>query len=218
MGELKRIQLMHLCSTVFPAGIFSHSFGYERMLEDGFADTLEGFAEYLDGMLHMGLGKTETALVRFSYEEPDRWKEWDELCTALKPAAELRLASSKTGKAFLKVFHKMYPGNALEGKDFVNSNYAVIFGLACRYLEIPLEETLEAYLTSTLLSYIQVGIKLIPLSQIEGQVLMRDFYPKIRTCVKTAQDAKEEDIFSFTPMVDIASMKHETQYSRMYMS
>lgn len=218
MGETGRIQLMHLCSTVFPTGMFSHSFGYERMLEDGFADTLEGFEEYLDGMLYMGLGKTDAALVRFSYEEPERWQEWDELCTALKPAVELRLASSKTGRAFLKVFHKMYPGNPLEEDDFPNSNYAVIFGLACRYLEIPLEETLEAYLTSTLLSYIQVGIKLIPLSQIEGQVLMRDFYPRIKDCVKNAQKAKEEDIFSFTPMVDIASMEHETQYSRMYMS
>ncbi len=217
MNSRKRIQLLHLCSNVFPTGIFSHSFGYEMMLEDGRATDMETYEQYLTGILQMGGARAETAVVRFVYEQPERIQEWDELCTALKAAKELRMASSKTGKAFLRTFHKMYPDNPLKNVTLVHTNYCVVFGSVCRFLEIPVEEMLEAYLTSSLLSYIQVGIKLIPLSQMDGQLLMYRCYPQIEKCVEEAMKAKE-DICSFNPVVDIASMRHEIQFSRMYMS
>lgn len=218
MNDKKRIQLMHLCSNVFPTGIFSHSFGYEMMLEQGIADDLQGYREYLFGMLRMGVGRTDTAVLRMAYEEPKKSLHWDELCSALKPTVELRKASSKTGNAFFKTFQKMYPENDLTETELCDMNYAVVFGLACRSLEIPLRDVLEGYLTSTVLSYIQVGIKLIPLSQVDGQILMKECYEEIEQCVEEVMEMKEEDIFSFTPMLDIASMRHETQFSRMYMS
>lgn len=218
MGELERLQLMHLCSNVFPTGIFTHSFGYEGMLEAGLAKDLSSYQNYLSAVLKTGSGKADTALVRFAYEQPKRLAEWDELCTALKPSRELRMASSRTGKAFVKAFIKMYPGTLLDQEELENSNYAVVFGYACRYLEISLPAALEAYLTGTLLSYVQVAIKLIPLSQIDGQVVMKNLYPEILQCIKEVMEMEEEDIFSFTPMLDIASMNHEMQESRMYMS
>lgn len=218
MEELSPIQLMHLCSNVFPTGVFTHSFGYEGMLEAGLADNLPSYENYLSAVLKMGMGKTDTAIVKFAYEQPERLKEWDELCSALKPSKELRMASVRTGKAFLKAFLKMYPQVPLRDRTLENANYPVVFGYACRYLKIPLEQALEGYVTSTILSYVQVAIKLIPLSQVDGQVVMKNKYKEIQQCVKEALDMKEEDIVSFTPMLDIASMKHETQESRMYMS
>lgn len=128
------------------------------------------------------------------------------------------MASSRTGKAFVKAFTKMYPGTLLEQAELENFNYPVVFGYACKYLGISLSAALEAYLTGTLLAYVQVAIKLIPLSQIDGQVVMKNVYPEVLQCVKQAMEMEEEDMFSFTPMLDIASMNHETQESRMYMS
>lgn len=218
MGELERIQLMHLCSNVFPTGIFTHSFGYEGMLEAGMAKDISSYENYLSGVLKMGFGKADTGLVRFAYEQPERLKEWDGLCTALKPSKELRMASSRTGKAFVKAFTKMYPGTLLEQAELENFNYSVVFGYACKYLGISLSAALEAYLTGTLLAYVQVAIKLIPLSQIDGQVVMKNVYSEVLQCVKQAMEMEEEDMFSFTPMLDIASMNHEIQESRMYMS
>lgn len=218
MGELEKIQLMHLCSQVFPTGIFSHSFGYEMMLEDGFAIDAKGYRDYLEGTLQMGNVAVEAAIIKFTYCYPEKIDEWDTLCSAIKPTKELRSASIRTGRAFLKVFQQMYPENPLVKNNLKKGNYAVAFGIASRYLHIPLEDALSGYITSTLLSGIQVGIKLIPLGQTEGQLIMKDSYQAILECIEQAKKMKEDDIFAFTPIIDIASMRHEEQFSRMYMS
>lgn len=210
------IQLIHLCSGTFPIGTFSHSYGFEYMVKEGNIKGSEDFEQYLKGLLSNGFGKTDLPVIKLAYESPERFEELDTLCTALKPTKEIRSASLKTGRAFIRVFGSMYPGSLPETKSGLN--YATAFGIACRHLEIPLSDALECYTAGTLISYIQAGIKLIPLSQTDGQIIMKNCYGEIEKCAKSAAKMNEEDMFSFTPFTDISSMLHERQYSRMYMS
>lgn len=212
------IQLLHLCSTVFPTGVFSHSYGYETLLEDGYADSAEGFESYITAVLKSGSAKAEAIIVKYCAEEPQRLRYWDELCTAIKPTRELRTASTKTGRAFLRAFRKMYPESCDIAETLPNKNYAAVFGCACGSLGIPPKSAVEAFLTSAMLSSVSAAIKLIPLSQLDGQVLVQHCYETIAECAASALSDGEEDIFSFSPMADISSMRHEEQYSRMYMS
>lgn len=216
--NLSLIQLLHLCSSLFPAGVFSHSYGYETLLEDGFANSSESFTEYLNAMLKSGSARSESAIVRFCYEEPERSRYWDELCTALKPAKELRNASSRTGKAFFRAFQSMYPENNMFFEKLSDFNYASVFSCACKSLDISLQSAIEAFLLSTVISSTSVAVKAIPLGQLEGQIIIKNCYENIITCARKTLEIQEEDIFSFSPMVDISSMRHEEQYSRMYMS
>lgn len=218
MNGLSHIQLMHLCSNVFPTGMFTHSFGLEGILAMGKAGDKEKFQEYLRGILASGAMRTDTAMVRFTYEQPERLVWWDSLCTGLKPARELRMASEKTGKAFLKAVGAMYPQVKEKCEELNTGNYAPVFALTCKELKIPLQEALEAYLTGTMLSIVQVAIKLIPLSQVEGQIVMKDLYDAMEKCIQEVLEMEEEDMVSFTPMADIASMYHESLEARMYMS
>lgn len=218
MDGLSHIQLMHLCSNVFPAGMFTHSFGLEGMLAMGKAGDKDKFQEYLGGMIDSGAIRTDTALVRFVYEQPQKLLWWDQLCTALKPAKELRMASEKTGKAFLKAVGKMYPQVNERCERLKQCNYAPVFAITCRELNISIEEALEAYITGNVLSMIQVAIKLIPLSQVDGQIVMKNVYGNMLKCIEKVFQMEEEDVVSFTPMADIAAMYHETLEARMYMS
>lgn len=216
--NLSLIQLLHLCSFVFPTGVFSHSYGYETLLEDGFADSSESFMEYLIAVLKSGSAKAESAIVRFCYEQPERNRYWDELCTALKPAKELRNASVRTGKAFFRAFQSMYPENNIFFERLSDFNYAPVFSCACKSLDISLQSAIEAFLLSTVISSTSVAVRIIPLGQLDGQKIIRDCYESIVTCARKILEVQEEDVFSFSPMVDISSMRHEEQYSRMYMS
>ncbi|MGN0650427.1 MAG: urease accessory protein UreF [Oscillospiraceae bacterium] len=212
------IRLLHLCSTVFPTGVFSHSYGYETLLEDGYANTAEDFDRYISAVLKSGSAKAEAIIIKFCLEASERLRYWDELCTAVKPTKELRAASSKTGRAFLRAFEKMYPEKSDFCKELPYKNYAVVFGAACGCLGIPTKDAVEAFLTSTVLSNTSAAIKLIPLSQLDGQLLVERCYATIAECANAALSAGEDEIFSFSPMADISSMRHEEQYSRMYMS
>lgn len=218
MQTLEQIQIMHLCSAVFPTGAFSHSYGFETLFEEDKICNIEEYRAYLQAVLLSGNAKTDAGIIRFAYEHPEKAAKWDGLCTALKPTAELRKASQKTGNSFYKMFTAMYPETELLQMDFSNRNYAVVFAMAVKSLNLPLMEAMEGYLCGMVLSAIQVGIKLIPLSQADGQILMKECYETIRQVSQKAMQGKEEDLFAFAPMVDIASAHHEYQYSRMYMS
>lgn len=218
MSSSSLISLLHICSPVFPTGVFSHSYGCETLLEDGYADTPEGFTEYLRGVLLSGSGRTDAALLALAYSHPEMAAYYDRLATAMKPTSELRSASRRTGRAFLKAYLKMYPEHSPEFAELTESNYSVMFAAASRLLEIPLRDALEGFLTSTLLSAVSCGIKLIPLSQLTGQQIVRDCSGAVEECTEYALNADESSVTGFSPMSDISSMRHEGQYSRMYIS
>ena len=45
MENIHLLQLMHLSSSTFPTGIFSHSFGFENLYEERFVESREGFEQ-----------------------------------------------------------------------------------------------------------------------------------------------------------------------------
>ncbi len=218
MENIHLLQLMHLSSSTFPTGIFSHSFGFENLYEERFVESREGFEQFLSGILESGSLVSDAAIVRFSYENPDNSEYYDEVATALKHTRELRNASQLTGKALKKTIVSMYPhmGGLFKGLPY--NNYPVIYGAVCRELGIDLFQSISGYVFGTIQAYVQVGIKLIPLSQNVGQSILMDNYKRIDNMVENVMQLKEEDIVSFSPMQDIASMKHENQQYRMYIS
>lgn len=222
MTGTAQIQLMHLCSSNFPVGGFTHSYGFETLVENGIVGNLMQFEEYLRNVLKFRLESSELPFLHFIYQQPEQFEEMDSLCTAMKATKELRMSSAKMGKAFCRVFSRMYPDSGLKEllreKEKYDLNYVTVTALAFRYLDIPLEEVMEAYTVNTLMAYIQVGIKLIPLSQIDGQILMAGLYDDIQQTVERALTIESDRMHSFMPEADIASMLHEGQYSRMYIS
>lgn len=218
MNTSALLSLLHLCSPVFPTGIFSHSYGYETLLEDGYANSEESFTRWLCGTLLSGSGRTDAALMKLACCTPEKAGCYDLLASAMKPTAELRSASKRTGRAFRKAFLKMYPEKNDEFAPLSESNYSVVFGTACRVLEIPPGEAVEGFLTSAVLSSVSCAIKLIPLSQLSGQVIVKNCIEAVEQCAEFALNAQEADITGFSPMSDISSMRHEGQYSRLYLS
>ena len=61
-------------------------------------------------------------------------------------------------------------------------------------------------------------VKLIPLSQTEGQRMLSDLYSLFGEILAEAENAGEEMLCASTPAFDLRSIQHETLYSRLYMS
>jgi urease accessory protein len=59
------------------------------------------------------------------------------------------------------------------------------------------------------------GVRLIPLGQTEGQFIVAELETAVLTASAHAQNATIEDLGSAAFMVDLASMAHETQYTRL---
>ena len=80
MQTLEQIQIMHLCSAVFPTGAFSHSYGFETLFEEDKIRNIEEYRAYLQAVLLSGNAKTDAGIIRFAYEHPEKTAKWDELC------------------------------------------------------------------------------------------------------------------------------------------
>ena len=78
--------------------------------------------------------------------------------------------------------------------------------------------TLHAFLHAQAANWISAGVRLIPLGQTDGQRVLVALEPAIRSTAERAMCASLDDLGSATVRADIASMRHETQYTRLFRS
>jgi urease accessory protein len=74
---------------------------------------------------------------------------------------------------------------------------------------------LPAYLQSYIANLVTAGVRLIPLGQTDGQLAMVRLEEAVLATSAQAQKATINDLGSAAFMVDLASMAHETQYTRL---
>jgi urease accessory protein len=94
--------------------------------------------------------------------------------------------------------------------------YPVAAGCFCHAASIDRSSALLAYLQGFASALISVAVRLIPLGQAQGLAVLRDLMPLIATTATRAETATLDDLGSATIGADIASMRHETQYSRVF--
>jgi urease accessory protein len=94
--------------------------------------------------------------------------------------------------------------------------YPVAAGTFCRAANINRGDALLAYLQGLTSTLISVAVRLIPLGQTQGLAVLRDLMPDIAATADRAASATLDDLGSSTIGADIAAMKHETQYSRVF--
>ena len=77
---------------------------------------------------------------------------------------------------------------------------------------------LGAYLHSFAANLVSAAVRLIPLGQTDGQRALNALMPVVDSVVPCALACPLEDCGTAAPMVDLTSMLHETQYTRLFRS
>jgi urease accessory protein len=96
--------------------------------------------------------------------------------------------------------------------------YPVAVGAAAAGHGLPLPAALQAYLHAFAANLVSAGVRLIPLGQTDGQRVLAALEQIIAGTVQRVTSTALADIGSATFRADIASMKHETQYTRLFRS
>ena len=65
---------------------------------------------------------------------------------------------------------------------------------------------------------VSAGVRLVPLGQTDGQRAQAALEGPVRAATEQALSRPLEDLGTAAPMVDWTSMKHETQYTRLFRS
>ena len=83
---------------------------------------------------------------------------------------------------------------------------------------VPAALALPSFLQNYLANLVTAAVRLIPLGQTDGQLAMAELEESVLAASAQAENATNDDLGSAAFMVDLASMAHETQYTRLFCS
>lgn len=94
--------------------------------------------------------------------------------------------------------------------------FPVTYGAHCAERGIPLEECLAAFTYSQVSARVTTCVKLVPLSQSEGQRILYSLMKNFSDIVAKCFTLNENDLCRSSPGLDLRAMQHEYLYSRLY--
>ena len=218
------IRLMAWFSPAYPTGGFSYSHGIEYAVEAGLVHDRASLADWAGWILRSGAGRVDAMLFRAVYEAADdaeRVDELAELAAAFRSTSETALESAQQGAAFLATTRQAWRGPRLDAFASRWGRRAVALpvaaGLAC-VDEAPLPLALAAYLHAMSANLVSAGVRLVPLGQTDGQRAVAALAPVVEGAAVAALETPLDQIGSAAFMVDWTSLRHETQYTRLFRS
>ena len=208
------LQLLAFMSPAFPVGGFAYSHGLERAIDDGTVTSADDVRGWIESLLVHGSGWNDAVLFAQAYDADEKVRtDIDELTLALAASRERALETSDLGQSFAKAVATFLASEAMDFKT-----YPVAIAAACQSTCIDRRTALLGYLQAFSNNLIAVAVRLVPLGQTKGLEVMRDLMPPISITAERALVASLDDLGSSTLLSDIASMRHETQYSRVFRS
>jgi urease accessory protein len=213
-------RLLTWLSPAFPVGAYSYSHGVEYAVEVGLVRDRESLVDWISQAVRHGAGLTDAALLAAAWLGDDL----DTVCVlanAWRGSAEMALESRAQGTAFLAATRAAWPHPALDElalRTHSEIMLPVVVGVAAKAHGVSLDAALTAYVHAFASNLVSAGVRLIPLGQTEGQRAIAALESATAETARAARDTPLDDIGTASPMIDWCSMKHETQYTRLFRS
>jgi urease accessory protein len=213
-------------SPAYPVGGFAYSGGIEWAVEAGDITSPETLRGWLETMLGHGAGLNDAILFAQAYRaaadgDDAKLSEVIEFAAAFVPTRERHLETTTLGRAFVDVTTAAWPCGVLTKLQDIAKGpiaYPIAVGVTCAGHDIPLEPALHAFLAALTSSWISAAVRLVPLGHTDSQHTLRVIEPAVVRAAQRALVATLDDLGSATFRADIASARHETQYTRLFRS
>ena len=208
--------LLHLLtwlSPAFPTGAYAYSHGLEQAVEDrdiGDGDTLR---TWIADVLEHGSGRNDAILLRHSYRSGE-YAALNELAIAVASSRERRIETLDQGSAFVAAAVAWKPPASLPPRVA----YPVAVGALAASHGIDEDATTAAFLQAVTGNLISAAVRLVPLGQSTGLRVLASLPPIILQVTQDTRTATLDDIGGCAFRSELAAMRHETQYTRLFRS
>ncbi|HUK61172.1 MAG TPA: urease accessory UreF family protein [Stellaceae bacterium] len=218
-------RLLTWLSPAYPLGAFSFSHGIEYAVEARLVGDGATLAAYAATTLEDGAGFVDAALLAAAWRaarDPDRLDMLGGIAAAWRGTAEFALESETQGRAFLATTRAAWPHPELEALAGRWAGRApalpVALGVACALHQIALPLAVSGFLHAFAANLVSAGVRLIPLGQTDGQRIVAALAPAVGRAGERALGTPLDAVTTCAPLIDRCSMRHETQYTRLFRS
>jgi urease accessory protein len=223
------LRLQSWLSPAFPIGSYSYSHGLEWAVEAGHIYDRTSLVDWLEADLCFGSGRNEAIFFSEAWRcavSDDRAKLFEiaEMAAAFRGTSEFALESSQQAAACLATLRQVWCDRLLDWlsktlcEQHLHAALTVVLGIRAASEGIPAGLALPAFLQSYVANLVTAGVRLIPLGQTDGQHAIAELEEAVLAATAQAEKATIDDLGSSAFMVDLASMAHETQYTRLFRS
>jgi len=237
MATTMRIRMIDLfrlltwLSPAYPVGGFSYSHGLEMAVEDGAVTDRAALQSYVETVLLAGAGRVDAALLVAAHRAaggtagaPSACGDLDEvvdIAQAWRGTAETALEATQQGGSFASITATAWPEPrfaAFAARHQGRLTHAVAFGAAAAFHGIALRPALVGWLAGFAANLVSAGVRLVPLGQTDGQRVTAGLFRIIEAAADAAEAADIDTLGSAAPILDQFSLRHETQYTRLFRS
>jgi urease accessory protein len=219
-------RLMTWLSPAFPVGAFSYSSGIEWAVEAGDIADAASLRNWLAAMLGEGSGFCDAVFLAQAHRaatarDETGLHEIAELAAAFVPSRERQLETSTQGRAFIEIARSAWACDGLDGMVAACGSgmvYPIAVGIVSAAHAVPLAPAMHAFLHAVVSNWISAGARLVPLGQTDSQRILASLETDVAATAKRALEASLDDLGSTTFRADLASLRHETQYTRLFRS
>lgn len=217
-------RLLTWLSPGFPIGSFAFSHGLEAAAASGAVSDRETLQVWISGIVASGAGRIDADIFRDAHrassaEDIRALMDANRRGVAFRATAETRLETTAQGEAFLATCRAAWPDPVLdswaEGEAVC---YPAAVGAATAQAGIALDCALLGYLQGLASNLVSAGLRLGIVGQTDGQRILAALEPVIAAAVSGALTRERTSFGSATFAVELASMNHETQYTRLFRS
>jgi urease accessory protein len=210
------LKLLAWLSPAFPTGAFAYSHGLEWAVETGDIASETTLKGWLSDVLTNGSGRTDTILLRHAHRaaaEPMTLTDLADLALATASGRERHNESLAQGQAFMLA-------SAPWGIPLLPeyTPYAVAVGALTGAHHVPEDAAAAAYLQAFATNLISAAVRLVPLGQNAGLRVLAALEPVIIATAEETKTATLDDLGGCAFRSDLASLRHETQYTRLFRS
>ena len=226
-GDAVLLQLMWLASPALPVGGFSYSEALEAAVDDGRVTGEASAAGWLVNQMTLAPARADLpvlAQAHLAWQRHDLVRvTWlNDFIGRTRETRELRLQSEQMGRSLVEWLRNQ-PGHEDERLQHLatlapSPTWPIAFGLATARAKASAAQALHASLFGWAENMVQAALKAVPLGQLAGQRILQGLVEQMPALIATALQTADDDIQSFSPMLGIASARHETQYSRLFRS
>ena len=219
-------RLLAWLSPSYPIGAFSYSSGIEWAVEAGDITDADALRGWLAVVIGEGGGFCDAVFFVHAHRaaisnDDAALRAVAELAAAFSPSKERHLETTAQGRAFLDTTRAAWPAPALDRLLAVCDGAValpVAVAVASAGHAIALAPALHAYLHAMTANLISTGMRLVPLGQTDGQRVLAALEPVAAATAARALVTPLDQVGGAAFRADLASMRHETQYTRLFRS
>lgn len=222
-------RLLQISDSAYPTGAYAHSQGLEGMVEMNlFASVPDAFL-FLRDVVIPAIAYADAPFFRHAYRavREENWQalwEADELCHALRLTRELRSASSSQGAQRVRIAAATLSSPLLRELERAlddgkwKAALPVASGAVSAALSIPEGMALTGYLFQSVSGYVAALVKLLRIGQTKAQQWTAELGREGLRWLEQAERRQIREAGWLNPIIEIASARHETMYTRLFIS